>query len=208
MSPKEQQFPILMVVEKRQGTNNRVQLHGRWWRHMCASVPRRCQPACKLSQEQMPPHYNDTKASALCSELRLLLVSKKGPATLKGLVNFSGSGPPGSLGHLEPNTPFIIAWGVFWPIIQFPGWFFRAIWRPVIRVIFYPKNTHFRTHLDLELHLDGAEKCPTHLSPLLGLCFGPLFSFQVGYRPGMAAYHDGPFWTQKRAVFGRPLTWK
>ena len=123
------------------------------------------------------------------------------------------SDPPGpgitpGWGRKVPNTPLPIAWAVFWPIIQFPGWFFRAIWQPVIWVTFYPKNTHFRTHLDLELHLDGAEKCPTHLSPLLGLCFGPLFSFQVGYRPGMAAYHDGPFWTQKRAVFGRPLTWK
>ena len=53
----------------------------------------------------MPPHYNHTKASALCSQLRLLLVPKKGPATLKGLVKFSGSGPPGSLGLLELPKP-------------------------------------------------------------------------------------------------------
>ena len=167
MSPKEQQFPILMVVEKRQGTNNRVQLHGRWWRHMCASVPRRCQPACKLSQEQMPPHYNDTKASALCSELRLLLVSKKGPATLKGLVKFSGSGPPGFLGLLELPKPRawenqsakemevmrMVMMKVFWPVSMsiFPlNYGTLPLW-----LFFDPKNTHFRTHLDLEWHLDG-----------------------------------------------------
>ena len=36
-------------------------------------------------------------------------------------------------------------------------------------------------NMDLELHLDGAEKCPAHISPLLGLCFGPLSSLQVDF---------------------------
>ena len=90
-----------------------------------------------------------------------------------------------------PNITIPIAWGVFWPIIQFPGCFFCSIWYPVILVIFDPKNTHFQTHLDLELHLDGAEKCPTYLSPLLGLCFGPLSSFQVDI---FAQYGILPFW--------------
>ena len=78
-----------------------------------------------------------------------------------------------------PKLPIPIAWGVFWPLIQFQGCFFYSIWYPVILVIFDPKNTYFQTHLDLELHLDGAEKCPTHLSPLLGVCFDPFPSFQV-----------------------------
>ena len=43
-----------------------------------------------------------------------------------------------------------------YPIIQFPCCFFPPIWHPPIMAVFYPKNTHFRTHLDLELHLGGA----------------------------------------------------
>ena len=105
--------------------------------------------------------------SALCSELRLLLVSKKGPATLKGLVKFSGSGPPGFLGL--PELPKPRAWKnqsakemevmrmvmmkVFWPVSMsiFPlNYGTLPLW-----LFFDPKNTHFRTHLDLEWHLDG-----------------------------------------------------
>ena len=33
---------------------------------------------------------------------------------------------------------------------------FPAIWQPVILAVFYPKNIHFWTHIDLELHLGGA----------------------------------------------------
>ena len=122
------------------------------------------------------------------------------------------SDPPGpgitpGWGRKVPNTPLPIAWAVFWPIIQFPGWFFRAIWQPVIWVTFYPKNTHFRTHLDLELHLDGAEKCPTHLSPLLGLCFGPLSSFQVDFFAQYGNLWFGLLFTQKTPIFGPTWTW-
>ena len=69
---------------------------------MSTSVPRR-RRACKLSQEHMSPHYNDTKASALCSEFIVLRVSIKGPGTLKGLVKFSGS--PASRVPGAPGAP-------------------------------------------------------------------------------------------------------
>ena len=51
----------------------------------------------------MSPHYNDTKASALCSEFIVLRVSIKGPGTLKGLVKFSGS--PASRVPGAPGAP-------------------------------------------------------------------------------------------------------
>ena len=54
------------------------------------------------------------------------------------------------------KASIFIAWGVFWPIMLFPDWFFPLIWHPVISGVFDQKNTHFWTHLDLEWHLDGA----------------------------------------------------
>ena len=45
---------------------------------------------------------------------------------------------------IKVSQAFIpIAWGVFWPIIQFPGRFFCSIWRPVILAVFYPQNHPF-----------------------------------------------------------------
>ena len=139
-----------------------------------ASVPRRCQPACKLSQEQMPPHYNHTKASALCSELRLLLVSKKGPATLKGLVKFSGSGPPGSLGLLELPKP-------------------RA--RPSLKKSICKGDGSYEdggdesvlTHYPVSMSIFP----PLWHPPIM--CFGPVSSFQVGFLFNMASCHFGYF---------------
>ena len=59
---------------------------------MCADMHQcRAAATAAASQEQKPRHYNDTKA-------RVETTTKKGPASLKGLVNFSGSGPPGFLG--------------------------------------------------------------------------------------------------------------
>ena len=85
------------------------------------------------------------------------------------------------IGHKSAQHNYSHCLGCVLAHYQVSRLFFCSIWYPVILVIFDPKNTHFQTHLDLELHLDGAEKCPTHLSPLLGVCFGPLSSFQVDF---------------------------
>ena len=59
----------------------------------------------------------------------------------------------------------------------------------------------------MESHLDGAYKCPTHLSQLLGVCFGPLSSFQVDF---FGQYGILSFWlflTKKTPIFGPTWTW-
>ena len=61
-------------------------------------------------------------------------------------INISWHGDYGPLLSLfeDLEVAFIpIAWGVFWPIIQFRGRFFCSIWRPVILAVFYPQNHPF-----------------------------------------------------------------
>ena len=52
-------------------------------------------------------------------------------------------GPPGpgitpGWGTKMSNISSPIAWGVFWHINLFPGWFFHSIWRHVILAVFWP----------------------------------------------------------------------
>ena len=73
----------------------------------------------------------------------------------------------------------IIYYGLCFFTQKYP--FFPPIWQPVILAVFYPKNIHFWTHIDLELPLGGAKKCPKHLFSLLGECFDPLCCFQIEF---------------------------
>ena len=159
---------------------------------------------------------------------------RKGPGTLKGVVKlwinyhflvlhivcfccfltrkypFFGQPGPGMTpgwGIKVPNTSIIIAWGVFWPIIQFPGWFFRSIWHPVILTVFYPQNHPFSDPPGPGMTPGWGIKVSNTSIPIAWGVFWPIFQFPDGL---LVWYGSLPSWsilTQKRAIFGRPLTW-
>ena len=176
---------------------------------MSTSVPRR-RRACKLSQEHMSPHYNDTKASALCSEFIVLRVSIKGPGTLKGLVKFSGS--PGDWSYKDADDENDIK-------------SVQQIFSVALKVLFfldhfsiYMASSHYGCFLTQKcLLLDpprpgitpgwGIKVSKTSFLIAWGV-FWPIIQFTGGLK---GWYGSLPWWlilNQKRAFFGRPLTWK
>ena len=122
------------------------------------------------------------------------------------------SDPPGpgitpGWGIKVPNTSIIIAWGVFWPIIQFPGWFFRSIWHPVILAVFYPQNHPFSDPPGPGMTPGWGIKVSNTSFPIAWGVFWPIFQFPDGLLVWYGSLASWSILTLKRGIFGRPLTW-